>query len=223
MWKSIAATAIGVLAVSAPSRAAILTYQGSGSVTGSTTGTNVASGTPFTVTFSYDTSATGTLAGSQETYALPASFQLTVAGVTINAAAVTTDTLRIGNSGNVPPRADLILHYRVTTFNQSGQTISPIDTAVHFSKAGPWPSLNLTQLPTLNLSDYPIESDIQLATGFLGPAAYFFTGANQVSLAGAPGGAVLDFQLTSLSLVPEPSTVILATLGGLALLTFRRR
>ena len=169
-------------------------------------------------------SAVGTLAGSRETYHLPTSFQLTVAGVTINAAAVTTDKLSIENTANVPPIAALSLTYKVTTFNQSGQTIpAPSTPSIQLRKAGPWPSLALTQLPTLNLSDYPISSDIQIATGPLGPAAYFFTGSNQVSIAGAPGGGVIDFHMTSLSLVPEPATFVLAAFGGLTLLAMSRR
>jgi hypothetical protein len=129
-----------ILAVSAPSLilcsqsfAGIVGYHYSGTAVNST-GSNISVGDSYIATFGYDTSATGTVSGNSETYPLPADFQLTVDGVTINAANVTTDTLKFENVSGGAGTAELDFPYEVATCNQSGQPISPINLDLFFGK-----------------------------------------------------------------------------------------
>jgi hypothetical protein len=208
MWKSIAAMALAIPVLCAPTRAAILSYQASGTVS-SSSGSNITVGTPFMLAFAYDNAAPGTPGtDGSESYPLMSGMHLVVDGVTIGG---TTDASRnlltFSNIGGNTPQGDLTLVEFINTANQSGQPVSPIGVNIDFKKLGVWSSVDLSHFPVLNLSDYPVNSELILFNDFFGSPVYIFNGASDVHLAKA---GIVHFHITSLALFPEPSAILLA-------------
>ncbi len=209
----------GLGAIPTVSRGAVLVYRAEG-VVRSQLNTSLAVGTPFEAIFGYDTLAPqipGPVDATQ--YALPGLYRLTIGGVTLRDDQQSNGFIRPYDyyNGNIlppVPMSDLSLVARVAAYDSLGNPIAPVTAYVDFVRPGFWPSVSLADVPRLD-TDFDLALARMSIAVFQGPA-HFFDGPNHVMI-----GDQVQFAVTSVTLVPEPSSVWLLALSGVCLVVGR--
>lgn len=182
----------------------------------------IPAGTPFDGTFTIDTAAVGQpvppFTTSYPQSIPPANLTVNVAGLTVQS--IADGIVRLSTSG-VPGVNKFSEAFETTTFTGTGWSYTPSDgtstpqVAISLSFNGTLPA-DLTQLPTFDGSN-PTRVHIGLS-----PGLYVFPGG---TLNVSSEFVWFDWSVTSISIVPEPSTIALAAFGLLALVgvAVRRR